>query len=384
MVPPALLLVVLAATALIGVASLAALAAAKLRWQIRTRRDARFRAELRELTLALAAGEIPPAAPVSGRRREVALEMMIDTVARLRGRNRVAAQLWFEQNGFVDEALRELRSRHGWRRARATYRLGRFGSPRTEPYLFALLKDPRYEVRDASARALGRIGSPDAVGPLLDAAERRRVAPGLASGALLEMPAECDRALEASLAGRGTSTRRMVVQAIGLRGRAGGNALIDGLRDAEPGVRRDSALALARLGEAPDEAEFELRRLARDELPWVRAAAGTALGALLADRAATTLVALCGDEDFWVGYRAAEALIGLDSGPEHGWRVLCGRGDQPHEQRARERCLEVMEHGGHIETRLEQAIAEDGRGLDELLDALERVGSRAWSGLQKS
>jgi HEAT repeat protein len=115
----------------------------------------------------------------------------------------------------------------------------------------------------------------------------------------------------------------------------------------------------------------------------VRASAASALGALLGDRAATPLRALLGDEDFWVGYRAAEALIALPSGPEHGWSVLMDAGDGEEERRARQRCLELMEQRGHVQERLEQAVADGGRSLGELLAALERAGSRAWAGMTR-
>ncbi len=376
-----MLIGVLACAALTGALALLALSATKAYWKIVARRDARWRFELRDYPLAVAGGRVPKAAPASGRSRELALEMMVETAARLRGRNAVAARLWFEQNGFVDESITDLKAKGGWRRARAAYRLGRFGSTRAEPYLAWRLKDPRYEVRDAAVRALGRIGGPDAVGPLLSAVEHRKVARGLVSGALLELPASCDQALATALEGRSTDARRLITQVIGLRGRPAGDALLNGLRDSQPEIRRESALALARLGDAPPAADLELRRLARDERPWVRASAATALGALLQERAVAPLLELLGDEDFWVGYRAAEALIALPSGPEHGWRVLMTAGDDERDQRCKQRCLELMEHEGHIQRRLERAVAEEGEGLQELMAALERAGSRAWSGL---
>ncbi|MDH3228111.1 MAG: HEAT repeat domain-containing protein [Thermoleophilia bacterium] len=378
MLPPIILIGVLAATVLIGIASLLALSATKLRWKIKTRSDARHRHDLRVLPIALAGGRVPSPAPVSGRGREVALEMMVETVARLRGRHRIAAQMWFEGNGYVDEAIRELRSKSGWRRAQAAYRMGRFGSARAEAYLAWRLRDPRYEVRDAAARALGRVGGRDAIGPLLDAAEQGRVARGLVSGALLELPPGCDHALASAMNGRETDTRRLIAQVIGLRGRPVGDVLVTGLRDDEPEVRRESALALARLGEAPGEAEIELRRLARDERPWVRASAATALGALLGDRAARSLAELAGDEDFWVGYRAAEALTELPSGAEHGWRVLMTARDTASDRRSRRRCLELMEQRGQVQERLQASVERGGRDLDQLLEALARAGSRAW------
>jgi hypothetical protein len=90
---------------------------------------------------------------------------------------------------------------------------------------------------------------------------------------------------------------------------------------------------------------------------------------------------LVGDEDFWVGYRAAESLIGLPSGADFGWQVLKSAGTTDADARSRMRCLELMEHGGHIQSGLESAVERGEAELEQLLAALERAGSRAWSGV---
>ncbi len=380
MVVPSLGLIwLLAVTALLGAVALLGLSTAKLRWNHSIRRDHALRESLRELPLALAAGRMPGAAPAAGRGREVALEMMVETVARLRGHPHIVARHWFEDNGYVDDAIRELASPSSWRRARAVYRLGRFGSPQAEPHLIKSLHDVRYDVRDAATRALGRIGGSDAIGSLIAAFTERRVARGLVSGALLELSPECDEALAAAMSRHGPEVGRLIAHVLGLRGRSADQALIDGLRSVDPGVRRESALALARLGEAPPGTELELRRLARDPRPWVRASAATALGALTGDRAAPVLRLLASDEDFWVGHRAAEALADLPSGADHCWSVLMAGPSSDANDRARRRCLEMMERRGHVEERVRASVAHGGADLDRLLRALERAGSRAWA-----
>jgi hypothetical protein len=377
-VPGHAILIMLIATGLMGLCALLGLGIGKLYRQRSMRREVRERDALRDLPIALAAGRMPRSAPRDGRGREVALEMMVDAVSRLRGSPRAIARTWFETNGFVVDAIRELGSRKGWRRARAAYRLGRFGSPAAEQHLVRALGDPRYEVRDAAARALGRVGGPTAVAPLLEALEGRRVARGLVSGALLELPATCDQALSEAIGRESAESRRLVAHVIGLRGRPAGQALLQGLRDEEPEVRRESALALARVGNALPGAELELRRLARDRRPWARAAAATALGMLLGDSVAPTLSELAGDEDFWVGYRAAEALTDLTSGAHHGWQVLMSASESDATRRAQRRCLEMMERRGQLDERLRTCIASGGADLDNVLGALERAGSRAW------
>jgi hypothetical protein len=153
------------------------------------------------------------------------------------------------------------RSEKGSHRARAAHRLGRFGSTRSEPYLSWQRTDLHYEVLDAAAGALSHDRGPAAVGPALDAVERRRVARGVVSGAPLELPRSYDQALAAARQARRTSTRRRAAQVIGRGEDRAGETLVARPRDAEPEAQRDSALALARLDETPSEAGFELRRL---------------------------------------------------------------------------------------------------------------------------
>ncbi len=53
-------------------------------------------------------------------------------------------------------------------RADAASRLASLGKPLASPYLIAALADSAWEVRQAAAESLGRIGDADAVGPLQD------------------------------------------------------------------------------------------------------------------------------------------------------------------------------------------------------------------------
>ena len=380
MTDSATLLTALLGWVVLGTAvSIIALAVAKSRWKVQTARRAHYQEQLRDVPMAIASGRLPQPPPPDRRGREFAVDLAVRTASRIKGPNRELIREWADEHGFVDEALQELESRKSWHRARAVYRLGWLGGERVEGAVVATLNDDRYDVRDAAARALGRLGSPTALGALLDAVERGAVGIGLASGALLEFPEECDAALAEEAASRSAMGRRMALQAIGLRGRAAPEAVVAGLRDIDPGVQREAALALAKLGDAPPEANLELRRMARDGRPWVRAAAATALGAVVGDGAARTLAEMAGDDDFWVGYRAAEALVALPSGPEHAWAVLMSEGNQVRTVRARKRCLELLERENLIHERLTAALPHGGAALNPLLEGLQRAGSRAWA-----
>ena len=54
------------------------------------------------------------------------------------------------------------------RRAEAALRLASLGKPLASPYLIAALADSAWEVRQAAAESLGRIGDEEAIAPLQD------------------------------------------------------------------------------------------------------------------------------------------------------------------------------------------------------------------------
>ena len=110
-------------------------------------------------------------------------------------RERIAA--YFERTGAVDEQLRLLRSRRGWKRATAAFALGDMGSPRAVPALLEALDDPSGDVRAAASRSLGRIGPVEAIEPLVTAGVERRVPRDVAMLALLDVgPSAVPRLLE--------------------------------------------------------------------------------------------------------------------------------------------------------------------------------------------
>ncbi len=79
-----------------------------------------------------------------------------------------------DQSGIVELGHRGTRRLSPWRRALAC---GRIGHSRSVPVLLKRLEDRRPEVRIAAVRALGDIGSAEAVPALADAFLERRCAP---------------------------------------------------------------------------------------------------------------------------------------------------------------------------------------------------------------
>ncbi|MEW6583845.1 MAG: hypothetical protein AB1416_13905, partial [Actinomycetota bacterium] len=108
-------------------------------------------------------------------------------------------------------------------------------------------------------------------------------------------------------------------------------------------------------------------------------AAAVALGALFPTAAASVLVALAGDEDFWVGYRAAEALTDLPhQGDAAGWGALADPGGDDAAARRRARTLEWLQRRGGVERRLEADLVAGPAALTESLATLRRAGATAW------
>jgi HEAT repeat protein len=359
----------------------------KLRRQLRDRRDAPVRERLAGLPSAVALDPVPPPAPRRGRARRVARDLVVEATGPLTGESRSRSIRWFEDNGYVDEAVRILRlpTNRAWRRAEAAALLGRMGSATAAPALARGLEDARYRVRDACSTALGRVATAREVPALIRAVERRRIPRGLLSGALLNLEPGADPALIACLRHPDPEARDLVARVLGMRRSAVAvPALVATLADPVPDVRRNAILAIAEIaGNTSVAVDPEpLIRLAVDDDAIVRAAAATGLGQILGDRAGRVLTGMTRDPDYWVSYRAAESLCRLPSGDDLGWRILVSRDATPSGRRATAACLEWLERTGGIERRMAAILARgDDDALVDALRVLGSVGSVAWADL---
>ena len=140
-------------------------------------------------------------------------------------------------------------------------------------WLFDRVFDPDHEVRRQTALALGRIGRPEAVAPLLqilagDEAGAVRAAAAFALGIVEDpLPEEAVAALEAALADPSGLVREKAVEAFGRRGGPGAGEVVGAfLRErleasGYAGRREDVEASMRRTGW--DEARFALFSLAR-------------------------------------------------------------------------------------------------------------------------
>jgi HEAT repeat protein len=243
---------------------------------------------------------------------QVALARVLARMSRLlKGDARANIGQYFEQGAAYRKELAALGSRRAWRRAAAAFALGDMAVDAAEPYLLGALEDPHRDVRAAAARSLGRIGSPQAVEPLV-----RRLANGtlpriVAGSALLAIGDQALPRLRVLLELPDSDVRATAAELIGLLGSASdADALEPWLNDAHPAVRAQAATALGRVG-ARRGAEGLLAAL-EDEDPDVRVSAARALGAVRERAAVPALLRHARDDEFAPAHAAAAAAYATD------------------------------------------------------------------------
>ena len=250
--------------------------------------------------------------------RPVAADIVIDIMAGASPAQADALRRTLEQAGMVERAERGTRRLTPWRRALACELLGKIGAERSVPVLLERLEDRRPEVRMAAVRALGDIGSPDALPALSDAFLARRCAPtNVVHHALRRIGGDAVRTFE-----RGVGSEDPIVRVSSCFGlsemaeeRASSTFRLAGLLDTDPDarVRTAAAAALGILG--GDDVPAALLRATNDSEASVRRSAAKALGSFDDPRACESLDVCTENEDRETALRAAEALLALTHRP---------------------------------------------------------------------
>ena len=187
-------------------------------------------------------------------------------------------QAFFRSSGLLDRKIREVRTTTGWDRRKALLCLGCMQLPEGVPALAEALDDSSEEVVVDAIRALGLVGAPDAGERIVQR--------------IVSRPVQCPSLpLQAALANcfRGRTSR--LLKLVGAAG---------------DGVRPVLARALAEV--ATPKTTGELRDLADDPLPDVRASAARVLSAVRPPYVITALTELAGDPEWFVRLRAMVAL----------------------------------------------------------------------------
>lgn len=253
----------------------------------------------------------------SGRDRDRVEQQIFTMLPKLKGDSRgVLVDLLLAQ-GAERHALALTRSRSGVRRCRGAFQLGVLGLDRHLDLLVRLLDDKVFLVRRVVVRALGNMGDPRAVRPLLvlGAHDNRltrdlvsaldRLGPGAASELRSVLADEMRDGEHLHL-----DPAAVVLGLIGDRDAIG--VLAEGLGSENPSFAQTCAEALGRIG-SPESIPPLIAALL-DLRPNVRSAAAQALGAIGSSVAADSLIDVVDEQEPQVSRQAAQALLELGAG----------------------------------------------------------------------
>lgn len=231
----------------------------KLSREWRSRRYDQLVEETRPLVMA--ALDAPTSIDLSGRHGAAAETIAASLLPQLRGADRDNLANLLEQGGMLPQARQGLRSRRAARRQRSAELLGAAGNRRAAAGLAKMLDDRDGEVRQTAARALGRIGDPLSVPPLLDALDRKRVSAHTVSMALLRIGSAGAGELTIALASDSPRVRAVAADTTGALGLIAAVPTLEDLLTDENHTTRISAVrALGRLG-VPTATPTLIRRL---------------------------------------------------------------------------------------------------------------------------
>jgi HEAT repeats len=285
---------------------------ARRSWHVRRqRRREAYVAAIRPVALGLIEGEGPEPPVLRGEEAETFAELLSTYGRVVSGDSRRRIVAYFESTGAVDEQHVRLTSRRAWRRATAAFALGDMGSERAVPWLLDALDDKNRDVRAAAIRSLGRIGSVDAIEPLVTAGVESRAPDDVTRLALLDIGGAAVPRLLELVDHPEPGVRAAVIELVGIMGTASDAAsLRDGLHDTAADVRAATAGALGRLGAA--DARDALIDALGDRVPQVRAAAAKALGQIRGQEALDALLPVARSDRYEPARAAAHALARID------------------------------------------------------------------------
>jgi HEAT repeat protein len=287
------------------------LAARRITLALHERRYTAAERRVRPLAVALIDGAPSERTQLSKADQAVLAEVLGRYARQLTGEAEDRIGAYFRDGGALHSALGDLRSRRMWRRAAAAYRLGDMACNEVAPQLLHALDDPRREVRGAAARSLGRLGVTAAAEPIVAALVARRLPSGVAGEALVAIGPGVVPELRRMA---GDPEPQIRASAVALLGRLGDSRDADiarqSLRDPSAEVRAAAAEALGRIGASA--AEPELRGALDDRVHFVRAEAAAALGVIGSSEALPRLLEVARSDRFRPARSAARAAARID------------------------------------------------------------------------
>lgn len=215
------------------------------------------------------------------------------------------------QNGYVERAIKLLKSANPIERIQGGELLGFLQSPTAVTPLLEAMSDPDEEVRLVVSSALKRIRDQSVVPKLIQALEPpSNVTPARVAEIILARGPSAVELILKSLNEVSESTRGFLISVLGEIGSPEvASDLMKALQDQSPGIRSCAAEALGQLGQA--EAGPALIPLLKDEAAEVRARAAQALGNLGWYEALPALHEARKDEEWKVRASANQAINDL-------------------------------------------------------------------------
>ena len=279
--------------------------------------------------------------PTAPAQRAVVVEMLLSSVAKVRGEAQETVARVMDEAGFTAYYLRRLGGRRTRERAIAAEVLGEMRAVSALDALLTTLRDRSPVVRVVAARALGKLSQPEAVHALMDEYALGRLPSGIVASSLLGMGPAGGPALQSLLHAEESSVRALAATLTGLLDwTPAGDDLLALLRDDDANVRARAAESLGRLG--TETATGPLLALLRDAEREARVTSAEALGQLGDPAAVEGLATTLADEQHDVRLAAAAALGSLGAA---GLRAL-GRVTRGGDAQARAYAVEVLQRAG--------------------------------------
>jgi len=239
--------------------------------------------------------------------RDVIATMLLEVVPKVRGAAREGILQLLDEAGFTEQYLVRLSTRSPRHRAIAAEVLGTMRAHSALPGLLRLLNDRNEELRVVAARALGKLGNPLAVQPLVDACMQGRIPPGTVASSIIQIGPAAGSLLQANLGSPDARVRALTAELAGiLRLQPAIDELCDLLNDPVVEVRRAAATSLGQL--ANEDAIPSLIRGLQDGDVSLRARACAALGQIGSPDALESLRSACSDPEHDVRVAATRAL----------------------------------------------------------------------------
>ncbi|MFQ5817730.1 MAG: HEAT repeat domain-containing protein [Terriglobia bacterium] len=254
--------------------------------------------------------------------------LLLDYARQFRGSLRTQLAHLFEILGYVDSAAAQLRAWRWWVRAHAARRLGEMGSRQAIPALGAALADRNEEVWFMAALALAHIDRETAAQPVYESLSRRlhHHNASYVFEVVVRLGDESLTPLLASFPRQSETMRTAIVRALGeLKSLPAVPFLLRLLADERSATTKVEIItALGRIGDAS--AIETLRSLLTTPSPVIRQSAVQALGRLQASEAREEIRPLLEDPDYWVSFRAGEALAGMGAVGRECLQRACASG----------------------------------------------------------